>query len=551
MYEKIIIYQTLPRLSGNRVEHPVPGSSFDINGTGKFADYTFENLEYVKNLGCTHIWFTGVLEHATQSKCLDNLCTPDSPEIVKGIAGSPYAIKDYYDVSHYLAVDHNRRLEEYEELIERCHKTGLKVIMDFVPNHVSRGYKSDKNPGKFCDFGDEDDRNVTFSPDNDYYYLPGKRFRSPLSPEQEEFFEYPAKVTGNDCFNENPSLNDWYEAVKLNYGVDFQSGKINHFNPRPKIWDKMVDIIIYWCDKGVDGFRCDMAEMVPKEFWSYLTNKVRSIFPDLLFIAEVYNPDLYKDYLNSGFNFLYDKVGLYDTLVNIIRGYSSPSDISKCWQSLGDIQDNMLNFMENHDEQRLASDFIAKLPERGIPAVAVSLLLNRAPFMLYFAQELGERGMDKEGFSGEDGKTTIFDFWSLSSIINYSKGIYNVQLNNKYRLLLNIANKESAIREGQTYDLQYANKNNSKYDFTSIFSFARYYNNEIVFIVVNFSDFEKEIELNIPQHLFVHWGINQDIKCNCVDLFSGTYSEMSLSPKIPVRFRISENDVKILKLLLQ
>ncbi len=551
MHEKIIIYQTIPRLSGNRVEDPVPGSSFDINGTGKFADYTLKNLKYVKDLGCTHIWFTGVLEHATQSKCSDSSCTPDPPEIVKGIAGSPYAIKDYYDVSHYLAVDHNRRLEEYEELIDRCHKTGLKVIMDFVPNHVSRNYKSDKNPGNFCDFGEDDDRNVSFSPDNDYYYLPGKRFLSPVCSEREPFVEYPAKVTGNDCFNENPSLNDWYEAVKLNYGVDYQSGKVNHFDPRPKLWDKMVDIIIYWCEKGVDGFRCDMAEMVPKEFWSYLTKRVRGIYPDLLFLAEVYNPDLYKDYLNSGFDFLYDKVGLYDTLINIIKGLASPSDISKCWQSLGDIQDNMLNFMENHDEQRLASDFIAKQPERAIPAVAVSLLLNRSPFMLYFCQELGERGMDQEGFSGVDGKTTIFDFWSLKSIINYNKGIYNIHLNNKYRLLLSIANNESAIKHGETYDLQYANRDNPNYKYDSTFSFIRYYDNEIVLIVLNFSDFEEDIELNIPDHLFAHWGIKQDIKCKSVDLFDKTYGEMFLSSKSPVNFKIAGNNVKILKLSLQ
>lgn len=540
MSGKIIIYQTLPRISGNRVTKPVPGNSYDINGTGKFSDFTDSNLSEIKSLGCTHIWFTGILEHATQSQCLSSNCVPDPPEIVKGIAGSPYAVKDYYDVAHYLADNHERRVEEFEELVIRCHNAGLKVIIDFVPNHVSRVYKSDKNPGLVPDIGE-----------NDFYYLPGKYFKSPVNNIKHIYEEYPARATGNNCFTENPTLQDWYETVKLNYGVDYFNHGTKYFDPVPPLWDKMVDIILYWSGKGVDGFRCDMAEMVPSEFWKYLTDKVKTKFPGLVFIAEIYNPDSYRTYLNSGFDLLYDKVGLYDTLIEIIKGESTPDSITKCWQSLGDIQDCMLNFIENHDEQRVASDFVAKSPERGLPATAVSALLNKSSFLLYFGQEIGERGMNCEGFSSLDGRTSIFDFWSLESFNNYRKGIYDYALYNKYKFLLNVSLNEQAIKYGETYDLQYANISNDNYNNSKLFSFARYYNNDIIFIIVNFSVHTENLALNIPEHFFTHWKIQKKANQKFIDLWSGEEFLADLSPTDKLILKVEQNFVKIFKLSLQ
>ena len=540
MSGKIIIYQTLPRISGNRVTKPVPGNSYDINGTGKFSDFTDSNLSEIKSLGCTHIWFTGILEHATQSQCLSINCVPDPPEIVKGIAGSPYAVKDYYDVAHYLADNHERRVEEFEELVIRCHNAGLKVIIDFVPNHVSRVYKSDKNPGLVPDIGE-----------NDFYYLPGKYFKSPVNNIKHIYEEYPARATGNNCFTENPTLQDWYETVKLNYGVDYFNHGTKYFDPVPPLWDKMVDIILYWSGKGVDGFRCDMAEMVPSEFWKYLTDKVKTKFPGLVFIAEIYNPDSYRTYLNSGFDLLYDKVGLYDTLIEIIKGESTPDSITKCWQSLGDIQDCMLNFIENHDEQRVASDFVAKSPERGLPATAVSALLNKSSFLLYFGQEIGERGMNCEGFSSLDGRTSIFDFWSLESFNNYRKGIYDYALYNKYKFLLNVSLNEQAIKYGETYDLQYANISNDNYNNSKLFSFARYYNNDIIFIIVNFSVHTENLALNIPEHFFTHWKIQKKANQKFIDLWSGEEFLADLSPTDKLILKVEQNFVKIFKLSLQ
>src|SRR5690606_10508405 len=151
-----------------------------------------------------------------------------------------------------------------------------------------------------------------------FYYIPGKmldiQFGDTVS-EVKNYNEYPAKVTGNDCFTHQPSVQDWYETVKLNYGVDYQNGRTEHFDPIPDTWIKMKDILLYWAGKSVDGFRCDMAEMVPLAFWQWVIPQVKNAYPNILFLAEIYNPNVYRDFLrHNTFDFLYDKVGLYDVL---------------------------------------------------------------------------------------------------------------------------------------------------------------------------------------------------------------------------------------------
>lgn len=549
MNRKFIIYQVLPRLFGNTNKVCIPNSFSETNGCGKLADFTNDVILSIKDLGCTHIWFTGILEHATQTNHSRIGVPPDPPSVVKGKAGSPYAIKDYYDISPDLALIPEKRSEEFSALANRCHKLGVKVLIDFVPNHLSRVYASDSNPGRVGEFGANDDNSVAFHPSNNFYYIPGKDF---IPPEHtsDTYTEYPAKATGNDCFKENPSSNDWYDTVKLNYGVNYQNG-IKYFDPIPDTWVKMTDILLYWCEKGVDGFRCDMAEMVPVEFWRYAIPIIKKSYPSALLIAEIYRPDLYHTYLDAGFDNLYDKVGLYDSLKDIVRGTLPASAITRCWQSLSGIQDKMLNFLENHDEQRIASPFFAGDPFKALPAFAVSLLLNRAPFMIYSGQELGEKGMDNEGYSSSDGRTSIFDYWSVETIRNWLNDKYDSHLRDRYRILLNLALTESAFHSGDSFDLQYANQTNSFYNPDILFSFVRKLGQELIIVIVNFSKTDVSAKLILPAHMFEFFGISDGIELNAVDLVTGKDENIVLGSSVPIDLKVPEYGCSILKLLLQ
>jgi len=546
---KFVIYQLLPRLFGNTNDVCIPNSFSDVNGCGKLADITTEVIKSIKDLGCTHIWFTGVLEHATQTDNSALNIAPDPASVVKGKAGSPYAIKDYYDVSPDLAVNPERRMEEFLELTKRCHSLNVKVLIDFVPNHLSRVYKSDSNPGRVGEFGEYDIQSIPFFPANNFYYIPGESFVSP-SLTNDNYDEFPAKATGNDCFWPNPSVNDWYDTVKLNYGVNYQTGE-TFFTTVPDTWVKMLDILTFWCEQGVDGFRCDMAEMVPAEFWSYAIFEIKEKYSDIQFIAEIYNPESYRRYLKSGFDYLYDKVGLYDTLKDIVRGNKPASQITSCWQNISDIQDSMLNFLENHDEQRVASPFFAGNGLKALPAFTAGLLLNRAPYMIYAGQELGEPGMDSEGFSKIDGRTSIFDYWSVKTIRDWFKGEYDKKIRDSYSFLLNLSLSEKAFSLGDTFDLQYANTDNSSYCSGNLYSFIRKFQNELIIVVVNFSSSDFSVKLNFPKHLFEYFEIKEGEECEYIDLKSGIKQKLVFSSEIQFETFVPEYSYSLVKLLLQ
>ena len=462
---KMVIYQVFPRWFGNLRPSPVMNGSLAENGVGKFSAFTPLALSKIKELGVTHVWYTGVIEHATKTDYTMFGIRKDHSAVVKGKAGSPYAIKDYYDIDPDLADNIQNRMSEFEDLVKRTHEAGMKVIIDFVPNHVARQYFSDAREPFVEDLGQTDNVSKAFDVNNNFYYLPGQTLTLRFDPQREEDFaysEFPAKVTGNN--HAYPSQNDWYETVKLNYGVDYMHGGACHFNTIPNTWEKMLEILLFWADKGVDGFRCDMAEMVPVEFWNWVIPQVKKV-RDVIFIAEVYNPDEYRNYIYTGhFDYLYDKVGLYDTVRAVMCGQAPASNISHCWQSLEGIQKNMLNFLENHDEQRVASDFFAGDARPGIPGMIVSAAMNTNPVMIYSGQELGERGMDAEGFSGRDGRTTIFDYWSVESLRNWNNnGLFDGakltpaerSLREMYAKLLNVVRSEPVIVEGAFYDLMY------------------------------------------------------------------------------------------------
>lgn len=557
---KLCIYQLLPRYFGNTCPAPVPDGSIEENGSGKFNDITTKALASIKSLGITHIWYSGILEHATQTDYSSYGISKDAPEVVKGKAGSPYAVKDYYDVDPDLATDPRLRLEEFKKLIRRTHRAGMAVVIDFVPNHLARKYHSDIYPEK--DFGIQDNSSLSFSPGNNFYYLPSEAFVPPTmtSGEEQVYKEFPAKVTGNDCFRSHPSVNDWYETVKLNYGVDYLSGGRKHFSPTPDTWHKMLDILLYWVEMGVDAFRCDMAEMVPVEFWQWAIGKVKKKHKKILFIGEIYNPGRYEEYIHTGlFDYLYDKVGLYDQLKAISQGYAPACSITDCWQRLGPVQDNMLNFLENHDEQRLASDFVLGDARKALPAFVVSACMRKNPFMLYCGQELGEKGMYAEGFSRIDGRSTIFDYWSLDTLKIWNhQGKFDTELLSAeqkelrrfYAKVLNLCQSQTAIREGLFFDLMYVNGNNPYFNTAKQFAFLRKSEDELLLFVVNFCPNDVHIEVVIPEHAFEYLALTPQQEWPGEDLLSGEKQMFHLSATSPASMSVSAYSARIWKYAL-
>ena len=556
--EKMIIYQVFPRWFGNTNTKPVRNGSLEENGVGKFSDFTPLALSKIKELGTTHIWYTGVIEHATQTDYTAYHIQKDHRAVVKGKAGSPYAIKDYYDIDPDLADHVENRMEEFEALVARTHDAGMKVIIDFVPNHVARQYHSDAQYNFIEELGQNDNTSKAFDPNNNFYYIPGQPLTLPFTNDDEGlgYSEFPAKATGNDRFDAFPNCNDWYETVKLNYGVDYLNGRSKHFDPIPNTWHKMLDILRFWASKQIDGFRCDMAEMVPVEFWEWAIPLVKKDYP-VIFIAEVYNPAEYRNYIFNGhFDYLYDKVGLYDTLRAVICGQAPASNIPACWQSLEGIQSHMLNFLENHDEQRLASDFFAKDPSAGISGLMVSALMNTNPMMIYSGQELGERGMDEEGFSGLDGRTTIFDYWSVSTLRNWKNGgkydggkltEKQKQLRQQYAAILNIAKNEPAITQGSFFDLMYTNEKNRFFDNRNQYAFLRKHKNEVILVVANFTHSEQNVWVNIPEDAFKALDIKDNEAAMLKDLLTGTETISTLTTAWPFKVKLEACSGKVLK----
>jgi glycosidase len=473
---KLVIYQLLPRYFGNTNATNKLYGSKEENGVGKFNDITPKALQELKKLGINYVWYTGVVEHATMTDYSAYGIKQDDPDIVKGKAGSPYAIKDYYDVDPDLAVDVKNRMEEYQNLINRTHAEGLKMIMDFIPNHVARTYQSDLKPAGVIDFGAQDDKTKAYSPQNDYYYIPEKNFVVPAGTEaggaqfshplkDGKFDENPAKVTGNNVFSEKPSIDDWYETMKLNYGYDLQNGK-NYLDPVPPVWTKMRDILVFWANKGVDGFRCDVAEFVPVEFWHWVIPEVRKINPNMVFIAEAYDPSKYATYVSyGGFNYMYDKVGLYDALKPLIKNEANATvaTMRKVIQSQeGGLSNHMLRFLENHDEERIASKGFAQKPEFAKAAMVVTATLGSGPVMIYSGQEVGEQGAGVEGFGGDDNRSTIFDYWGQPQHQQWLNGgkfdggllsPAQKSLRTFYQQLLTLVQSNKAIQSGKFTDV--------------------------------------------------------------------------------------------------
>ena len=508
---KVIIYQMLPRLWGNIGGKNIKNGTLKDNGCGKFSSIDTISLEYLRSLGVSHVWYTGIIRHATAED--SDGCTPSSADWVKGRAGSPYSITDYYDVNPYLADEPENRMEEFHKLVERTHAAGLKVIIDFVPNHVARDYgrfaAAHPAPTGMAALGESDDKSVHWKDSNDFFYYPDIPLALPI--QNQTYMEMPAMASGNS-YTSSPGVNDWYDTIKLNY-----------CDSHTETWEKMYDIVNFWAGQGVDGFRCDMVELVPQAFFKWLISRIKKDRPNLLFVAEVYQKTLYSKYIREiGFDLLYDKSGIYDTLRTIVEknakdsgvpveDWQSAKRITWNWQSLGDLQPYMLNFLENHDEQRFASDFFGCDARNSYAALYTALYMNNAPFMLYAGEEVGERGMDNEGFSGRDGRTSIFDWWAPSSLTRLYKYIHGEKkaltpeeetMLDTYRKALKFAAEDNAVSKGTFYDLCYCNYASDGFNPDRHFAFLRDFEDETLLIVCNFSKNDADMKISIPEHAF-------------------------------------------------
>lgn len=544
--KKEVVYQVFTRLFGNLKTLNKPWGTIEENGVGKFNDFTDKALQEIKDLGVASIWYTGVPHHALIRDYTSIGISNDDPEVVKGRAGSPYAVKDYYNVNPDLAVNPANRLQEFEALIARTHKAGMKVIIDIVPNHIARKYEGKSNPKGVRDFGADDDVSVEYKRDNNFYYIPNTRFEipdadKPLNGESnplidEKFEEFPAKWTGNGSRLAKPDKNDWYETVKVNYGIrpdgskDFPELPVGfetkayqeHFDfwkdkTVPNSWIKFRDIALFWTAKGVDGFRYDMAEMVPVEFWSYLNSAIKVNNPEAFLMAEVYNPNEYRNYIRLGkMDYLYDKVETYDHLKAVIQGKTWPDGLSDIQHRMVDIEHHMLKFLDNHDEQRLASPEFAGTPEKGKPLMVVSATISTAPIMIYFGQEVGEAANENAGF-GTHSRTSIFDYIGVPNHQRWMNGgkfdggqlsQSEKDLRDFYKRLLNFSITSSALI-GNFQEIQTANRNvTSGYDI-AIYSYTRWSETQKLIIVTNFYSLaSSNFDLRIPADIIQKWKLN-------------------------------------------
>jgi glycosidase len=586
--KKDVVYQVFTRLFGNKNTTNKPWGTIEENGVGKFNDFTDKALQEIKKLGVTFIWYTGVPHHDVIRDYTKYGISNDDPDVVKGRAGSPYAVKDYYNVNPDLAVDPSKRLEEFEALIARTHKNGLKVIIDIVPNHIARNYHSLSNPKGVRDFGADDDTSVEYARDNNFYYIPGKAFEVPTSTTYKplngeknplidgKFNEFPAKWTGNGSREAKPDINDWYETVKVNYGIKPDGSKDFPELPEgfdkkdckahyefwidkdvPSSWEKFRDIALYWTAKGVDGFRFDMAEMVPYEFWSYLSSAIKMKNPKAFLLAEVYNPKEYRNYINLGkMDYLYDKVETYDHLKAVIQGKTLPDGLSDIQNGLADIEHHMLHFLDNHDEQRLASPEFAGTPEKGKPMIVVSATISSSPTMIYFGQEVGEDGKENAGF-GTHSRTSIFDYVGVPHHQRWMNGgkfdggqlsKSEKDLRDFYKRLLNFTLNSDALM-GKFKEIQTINRNETKAYDPGMYSYVRWTAKEKLIVVVNFSWVTtSHFELILPEDVIKSWNIKDGLYDVKDQLYGSTAQLKVTNGKGTIQLNVKPSESFIFKL---
>lgn len=475
-----VIYQLFVRHFANFTPGGVKWGTREQNGCGTFAAVNDAALEALARMGVTHLWLTGVLRHATQSS---HPGLPPHPAcVVKGIAGSPYAVTDYFDVDPDLAVQPEQRLAEFRALLERTRRWGMLPIIDFVPNHVSRCYTSTVRPE--LSFGAGDDTGVFFARDNSFFYVEPCGGDAPMLLPQGEFAPERgcARVTGNNAATRSPGACDWYETVKLNYGCDYRCGSgaaealPAEFAPAeavPRTWRLLDAVLAYWQELGVGGFRCDMAHMVPLNFWRRAIVNARLRDPDVFFMAEAYNDhmklcsgDAHEALVAAGFNAVYDSAA-YRALVGMYEGSAWANDLDALHRPESMLSTRGVRYVENHDEPRLASPLHwAGQGEAAVRALMVAQYATTCgPVLFYNGQEVAERAEGPGGYGGDNGRTSIFDYTNLPRLQRWTNsGRYDgagltpaeAELRGFCTRLLPLL-QHPALSKGSFYGLNWAN----------------------------------------------------------------------------------------------
>ncbi len=538
---KPIIYQLVIRYFGNTNLTNAWAGAMEVNGCGKFNDITSAAIDSLRQLGITHIWLTGCLRQATLTAYPQLGLPADDPDIVKGRAGSFYAVRDYFDVCPDYAKDPAARIDEFEALVTRIHAAGLKVLIDFVPNHVGRSYSSAIRPD--LNFGVGDDQTQFFSPANCFFYLvdpPGQQLRlshpahwqpagvtfdGRFEPEDGGPGRVP-KATGNawkDGSTSQPSENDWYEAVKLNYGFNYHD-ETGHYSPPPRTWLLMDEVLTFWQSKGVDGFRCDMAQLVPREAWSYLIRRARQPDrdPSVFFLAEAYvgsSPyDPVKsvsELLDAGFDAVYHD-NSYNRLTGIYSGRTDPQAYDDEMKSLSARErQSAVEYLENHDKPRVA----AAIGNGGFGSAGANyqlaplqFLYSNGPALILNGQEIGESGDGFEGFSADDGRTTFFDYWCMpefSKWVNghaYDGGLLSPAQTRLRRFFADLISlcQDASVRANGYWSLKYFNRSSQFADCPDdLYTFARFESGSgrMLLILTNFRPGATSGRIRIPPEL--------------------------------------------------
>jgi glycosidase len=501
--ERPRIYQLFLRQFGNTNETRKPNGTLAENGVGKFSDLDDRALGSLRKFGVTHLWLLGTLRQATATDYSGIGLPADDPDLLKGLAGSPFAVRDYFDVCPDYADNPAQRLYEFRALVVRIHRHGLKVILDFVPNHVARSYRSVVRPE--LNFGARDDRTRFFAPGNNFFYLQGQpplrlptvKDGKPVSPTCQVLGNCDGlfdgeldhgKVTGNNVVSWTPNLGDWYETVKLNYGFDFTQGRqgpkeyptsTHPEKPIPDTWLKMDAVLAYWQVLGVDGFRCDMAHWIPLEFWRWAIGRARERNAGVLFLAEAYDDDPNKltdgnvlaALVEAGFEAVYDHQS-YRILKDLYEGPKWANDLDGVLGSVAPLHQSV-RYAENHDEARLANStqWGGLGAAVGRPVSALLFGVGRGPVLIYNGQEVGEPALGAEGFGGNDARTSIFDYWSMPELAKWVNGHHydgarlsteQKELRAWYARLLRLVNEPAFLR-GEFIPLNRANSNNPRF----------------------------------------------------------------------------------------